>query len=321
MKRILVLILVALSTSVVNAQPAQKDQKEPVKSPPATIPAKTPSAKDVTVPIPIIKELVDDIVNEKNETILSTDQIEALREKSAKARQTEPFFYPDKFVAKPVYKRIEIRADENDNEPRMIRLFYGMVTTIVFSDQNGNPWLVNNVSIECKLFDDGRLCSAGDKKAEPTNVIKLWPKRPYAYGNIVVELEGQPSPYTFLLSTGQSTENDVKVSVRVEGRNPGARPQVINFDRLPEHDSNIAYFLDGVPPEGAKRVKVSGGQAEGWLLNNSLYIRTRLNILSPAFINHVGSADGMRVYKFFSPHPNLLASKDGQTMTIFITGY
>lgn len=51
--------------------------------------------------------------------------------------------------------------------------------------------------------------------------------------------------------------------------------------------------------KGARRLDVTGNKAEAWALDGALYLRTRVSVLSPAFKNHVGSADGMHVYKFF----------------------
>lgn len=277
---------------------------------------------DVSPPIPIIKEVVDSVVKEQQAIVLTPEQLESVKRTTAKARESEPFQYPNKFIAKPVNRSFYIEPDATE-QPRMVRLFLGTITSFVFSDINGNPWLISSVSFDCGQFDDGKTCQRGNSQGTPTptNIVKLQPMKPYAYGNIVVELEGLPSPVTFMLSTGQSNENDIRIEARVYGRNPNAKPQTIVLDKMPEHDPFMGDFLDGVPPKGAQRLKIGGGQADGWMVNGALYLRTRLSILSPAFTNHVGSADGMNVYKFFSVIPNLFASANGKTMTLFVSGY
>lgn len=280
------------------------------------------TAKDVSPPIPIIKGVVESVVNEQKAIVLTPEQMESIKQTTSKAREAEPFQYPNKFIAKPVVRSFYIEPDATQ-QPRMVRLFLGTITSLVFSDLNGNPWLISAVSFDCAQFDDGKTCQRGNSQGTPppTNIVKLQPMKPYAYGSIVIELEGLPSPITFMLSTGQSDENDIRIEARVSGRNPNAKPQAIVLDKMPEHDPLMGYFLDGVPPQGAQRLKVGGGQADGWMMNGALYLRTRLSILSPAFTNHVGSADGMHVYKFFSVIPNLLASANGKTMTLFVSGY
>ena len=288
-------------------------------APPAQHPVST---KDISPPIPIIKSVVDDVVKEQQAIVLTPDQIEGIKRTTSKARETEPFQYPDRFIAKPVVRSFYIEADSTQ-QPRMVRLFQGTLTSLVFSDLDGNPWLIKAVSFDCSLFEDGKTCGRNQNKGDntPTNIVTLQPMKPYAYGNIVIELEGLPSPVTFMLSTGQSEENDIRIEARVAGHNPNAKPQSLVFNKMPEHDPMMGYFLDGVPPQGAQRLKIGGGEAEGWKLNNALYLRTRLSILSPAFTDHAGSADGTHVYKFFSVIPNILASVNGKPLTLFVSGY
>lgn len=283
----------------------------------------TDPAKNVSLPIPIIKRVVDDVVKEQQAIVLTPEQIESIKRTTSKARETEPFQYPGQFIAKPVVRSFHIEADSTQ-QPRMIRLFMGTLTSLVFSDLDGNPWLIKSASFDCGQFEDGKICGRSqNQKADsaPTNIVTLQPTKPYAYGNIVIELEGLPSPVTFMLSTGQSAENDIRIEARVAGRNPNAKPQPIVFTKMPEHDPMMGYFLDGVPPQGAERLKIGGGEAEGWKLNGALYLRTRLSMLSPAFTDHVGSADGTHVYKFFSVVPNILASVNGKPLTLFVSGY
>jgi len=287
----------------------------------------TPSSqgvKDVMAPIPIVREVVDGVVNEQRAVILRPDQLESIRNDQNKLRQQNVFQYPNKFVAKPVTRSITIHPGSTE-EPRMVRLFMGTVSTFVFSDMNGNPWFISEVSFDCQLFDDGVTCGRGQKPTAPTNIIKLQaqPNQPYAYGNMVVQLEGLNDTVIFMLSTGQSDQNDVKILARIEGRNPNAKPEITVVDRLPENDPMMGYFLDGVPPPGAALLKVAGGDSSTrvWSFNGSLYVRTRLTLVSPAFKNHVGSADGTHVYKFVSLFPSLLASTNGKTQNLYISGF
>lgn len=277
----------------------------------------------MTPPIPIIKEVVDGVISEQRAIVLTPEQLESVKATTAKARTTEPFHYPDKFIAKPVVRSMYIEPDSTQ-QPRMLRLFLGTIMSVVFADLNGNPWLISSVSVDCSQFDDGRTCRRDgtmQQQQQPTNIMKLQPMKPYAYGSVVIELEGLTSPITFMLSTGQSDENDIRIEARVAGRNPNAKAQPIVLDRMPEHDPMLGYFLDGVPPQGSQRLKVGGGQAEAWLLNGAMYLRTRLSILSPAFKDHAGSADGTHVYKLHSVVPSILASASGKSMTLYISGY
>lgn len=312
--KFLVVVLAVLAWVSPSWAGDQPEGKKPAADPNAV------TADDLSPPIPIVRGIVDNAVKEQQAIVLTPEQLEAIKQTTDKARQTEPFQYPNRFIAKPVVRSFYIDPDSTE-QPRMIRLFMGTITSIVFSDTNGNPWYISATSFDCDQFDDGRSCEKGKAPPKPTNILNIQPKKPYAYGNVVVELDGLASSITFLLSTGESNENDLRIDARVSGRNPNAKPQAIVFDHMPEHDPYMGDILDGVPPQGAKRLSVGGGLAEGWLLRGSLYLRTRLSVLSPAFTNHVGSADGMHVYKFFSVVPSILASLNGKPMTLTVSGY
>ncbi|WP_454727984.1 MULTISPECIES: DotH/IcmK family type IV secretion protein [Cupriavidus] len=274
-----------------------------------------------TPPVPIVQETVNSAVQEQRALVLTPEQIEQLKLGAANARKQMVTPYPQNKIAKPVSRPFYIDPDAVQ-PPRMVRLTSGWITPLVFSDTNGNPWLVKSVSLDCSLITDGVSCGeqGASKGAAPTNIVKLQPKLMYAYGNVVVELEDLPSPLTFVVTVGQSDEVDAQIPVRVSGRNPNAKPQIIAMDRVPESDTSMGGFLDGVPAQGAVRLKVGGSGADAWMLNGKLYLRTRHTLLSPAFVNHVGSADGMHVYAFNRVYPSLLVSIDGKASALNISG-
>ncbi|WP_432262871.1 DotH/IcmK family type IV secretion protein [Cupriavidus sp. TMH.W2] len=279
-----------------------------------------------TPPVPIVREQVDSIVKGQAALVLTPEQIEQLKLGTAQARKQMVSPYPQNKVAKPVARPFYIDPTDSD-APRLVRLESGWITSLVFSDTNGNPWFVKSVSLDCSQFTDGVSCpgdaggaGAGGKEKSSTNIVKLQPKFMYGYGNVVVELEDLASPITFVLTVGQSNEVDSQISARISGRNPNARPQIMAMDRLPEADGAMGAFLDGVPPPGAVRLKVGGTGADAWTLNGKLYLRTRHTLLSPAFMNHVGSADGMHVYAFNRVYPSLLVSINGKGSSLTISG-
>jgi intracellular multiplication protein IcmK len=279
--------------------------------------AQTPPA--ATPPIPVIKAAVQEVVDKNVGMILTPEQIEAMKEAASKGQIATISQYPAGKIAAPVVRDIVIDPLQKQRVPRVIRLWAGIVTTINFSDTNGTPWLIKKTSFNRDQFSEGAEESG---KREASNVFKIQPMKPYAYGNVVIELEGATNAIVFMLMAGQSDENDVILNARVVGHNPNAEPQAITLQKMPDLDSSIQYFLDGVPPGGAKRLKVAGGQADAWSYNGAMYVRTRLNILSPAFKDKQGGVDGVSVYKYFSVVPQLLTSPTGGSAgTITISGY
>jgi len=271
-------------------------------------------------PVPVVRDLVEEDVQEKRSYILTPRQIELLKEDASKARQANISPYPKGEISKPVSTPMTINPDMTQS-PRLVRLSKGMLTTFVFSDYNGNPWFIKSAAFDCNLFDDGTCTGKAATEKKATNILKIWSLHPYSYGNIVIELEELTSPINFILASGQSDETDVTVSARVVGKNPNSKAQLIALNKMPDHDTLMTYFLDGVPPDGAKKLKVVGGQAEAWQVGSALYLRTRASVLSPAFTDHAGSADGMHVYKYNSVFPQLLASISGAATTFYISGF
>jgi intracellular multiplication protein IcmK len=77
--------------------------------------------------------------------------------------------------------------------------------------------------------------------------------------------------------------------------------------------------LDGVPLQGAKRLTVSGGDVEAWLVGHFMYVRTSLSLISPGWISTMSSSDGTHAYQM-KVTSVLLASKGGSIVPISVKG-
>lgn len=282
---------------------------------------KPPIQKDdnaQTPPAVIVRSIVKRIVDESKAQIIQPEDVDEIKTKVSDTRKSFVSEYPHNYIPKPVTRPFYLEPDSTD-APRLVRLSSGSITSLVFTDNFGNPWLIKARSFDPNIFTDGSD-SDGGKTVAPTNILKLSPKIPYAYGNIVVELEGLGNPIIFMMAAGQSDETDIRIDARVVGKNPGAKPQAMVMDKMPDNDLNMSYFLDGIPPASALKMKTFGGKAEVWSLNGFFYVRTRMTLLSPRFLNHSGSADGEHVYKF-EQVPSIFGSIDGRTTTLTISGY
>ncbi|KVV07471.1 DotH/IcmK family type IV secretion protein [Burkholderia ubonensis] len=284
-----------------------------------------PNMDDATPPIPVTKEVIQRLVDDRNARVLTPKQIDSVRRTVDAARRAGVSPYPGGMVAEPRSRQIPWRPDVV-KRPETIEMWQGTLSTFVFTDMSGNAWNIKSVSFDCGLFDDGRSCDGGagaqgkSGTGDATNMVSMQANSPYSYGNVVIRLDGLPTPIIFVLRTGKSTKTDMAVDVRVEARNPSAPPQLISSVSLPAFDDRMDGFLSGVPPQGATQMKVAGGQAEAWLLNGSLYVRTRLSLLSPAFTDRVGSAEGISVYKYPRFVPSLLASVNGVPTSLLVSG-
>jgi intracellular multiplication protein IcmK len=188
-------------------------------------------------------------------------------------------------------------------DPPQINLAAGYVTTIAMVDATGEPWPISDVGV------------GGNFEVSPTqagsHVVRVMPLTRVGTGNISVLLKDLPTPIIFRLSAGGPTV-DMRYDARIPKLGPGAKVPLISHPRLEAGDEAIMMLLDNAPPNGAKRMKVSGvdERTMAWMLNNHLYVRTPLTLLSPAWEASVSSADGMAVYEI-GDAPVLLMSDSG----------
>lgn len=195
--------------------------------------------------------------------------------------------------------------------PPVIRLSQGFVSSLVFLDSTGSPWPIS-------AYDLGDPAAFNIQWDKTGNTLMIQSLKLYTYGNLAVRLRNLNTPVMLTLIPGQKAV-DYRVDLRVQGYGPNAK--IISHDGvLPPSASDILlHVLDGVPPAGSRRLSVSGGDARAWLLNEKMYIRTNLTILSPAWLESMTSADGMHAYEM-QKSPVLLVSWHGKVMQLKIEG-
>lgn len=195
--------------------------------------------------------------------------------------------------------------------PPVIRLAQGFVTSLVFLDMSGAPWPIS-------AYDLGDPSAFNIQWDRSSNTLMIQAMKLYNYGNLAVRLRGLNTPVMLTLIPGQKAV-DYRVDLRMPGYGPNAKNMPIDLN-LPASASDILlHVLEGVPPAGSARLTISGGDARGWLLNEKMYIRTNLTILSPGWIESMTSADGMHAYEL-QKSPVLLVSWHGKVMQLKVEG-
>jgi intracellular multiplication protein IcmK len=194
--------------------------------------------------------------------------------------------------------------------PPVVRLGAGFVTSLVFVDSTGAPWPIDSYS----LGNPTAFNIQWDKKS---NILLMQAITAHRTGNLAVILKGLNTPVMIDLNPGQAAM-DVRVDLRIPGFGPEAKP---NADVLPGTESPaLLALLDGIPPPGAKNLKSSACESCAWLVDKKLYLRTQFQVLSPAWISTMSSADGTHVYEM-QPTPLVLASYNGKTIKMRIEGF
>lgn len=242
----------------------------------------------------------------RNMMPLSPSQIRSLRrlfDASQRAAATYPGVPP-----KPTSTSVIVNLSPGATPP-VIRLSAGFVSSLVFLDSTGAPWPI-------KAIDVGDPKGFNVEWNKKSNTLLVQALTHYKTGNLAVLLKGLDTPVMLTLLPGQDAV-DYRVDLRVPGLGPDAKPAL---NGLPGATSpKLLQVLNGVPPSGSKSVIVNGGACQGWLVGKHLFLRTRLTVLSPAWIGTMSSADGTHAYEL-QKTPVVLASQHGKLVKLTIKG-
>jgi intracellular multiplication protein IcmK len=239
---------------------------------------------------------------------MSPEQIQALRE--AHETTQRAMEAPAQPVPKPTVTSQSVNLSPG-SAPPVLRLSTGYVSSVVFMDETGAPWPVSAYSIG----DPNNFNIQWDQQS---NLLLIQGQKPYATGNMAVNLLGMPTPVMLTIVTDQGVV-DYRVDFRIQGKGPNARGAIIG-SALPQNaNAMLMNLLEGIAPQDSELLNVTGGNAQAWLWNNQLYVRTPLTLLSPGWVATMSSADGTHVYQL-PVTPMILASYRGESITLKVEG-
>lgn len=219
---------------------------------------------------------------------------------------------PPDVPARPATSSILVNLSPN-SAPPVIRLGAGYISSLVFVDSTGQPWPIQAYSVG----DPNAFNIQWDQKG---NTLLVQADTFYKRSNLAVMLKDLNTPVMLTLLPGQTA-----IDYRVDLRIPGAGPNATYFQAdLPNAaDPILLDVLNGVSLRGAKALRVIGGDnySQAWLLNNKLYLRTSLTVISPAWKAIMSSIDGMHAYEL-QPSSVILALQKGKehVMKIVLEG-
>jgi len=187
--------------------------------------------------------------------------------------------------------------------PMVIKTAAGFITTLNILDVTGAPWPIQDVSW------------AGDYEVnepeEGGHILRITPLKKSAYGNMSLRLLTLKTPIIIQLETNLDSVQ-YRVDARVPEYGPFATtPLIEGGSERVAGDSKIMSVLDGVMPDRAEKLNVSGADSRtsAYMMNNVTYVRTPLTLISPAWDQSVSSADGMNVYAMRETPVVLLSDK------------
>ena len=199
---------------------------------------------------------------------------------------------------------------EPGEAPAEIILASNYTSTISFYDKTGQAWPVTQyVHGREGAFQVIQL-------GKESNSMTITPLATNAKSNIVIMLQGEPKPAILRLSTSLA-EVDLRRDVIVSKAGPNAviAPDIVVNPASPiEREAGnrvLSAALDGADmPPSAQPVKISGINAQAWVLGDDLYVRSRAKLSVPAPKNSMNGPDGLRVYQV-TKSPVLTFYQDG----------
>lgn len=199
--------------------------------------------------------------------------------------------------------------------PHVLRLSADTVSTILFTDSTGAPWPIVGIVPGAKgLFDIQR-----DEKRAP-HIFTISPMETYVSSNMSIWLENATVPVVLSVVGGQRSV-DYMLELSIQARGPQAKAVTMDYalsnEIIPPAQNAI---LNGLTPQGATKLKVTGGDAQAWFLDNRLLVRTSMLLRAPSARKVFSGADGTKVYELPST-PVINMASEGKTVTLTISGF
>jgi intracellular multiplication protein IcmK len=269
----------------------------PLSLPP--LPAATPKAD--------ANRVMDDVFG------LTPDEIRKLRRESDERQRaaSESPSTPPKPVTTSVVASLAPGAT-----PPVVRLAPNFATSVIITDSTGAPWPIENFVAGSDGAVDVRRPVEKDPEGSALSIV---PKGYYSQTNLVVYLKGLATPVAITFITGQK-QVDYRVDLRVLGTGPNARASVAQG--LPGGtDTQLLSLLEGVAPADAKPLQASDPAMQAWMgRNGHMLVRTSMQVISPAWIGSVRSADGTTAYEM-PLVSTLLTLRGGAIVPVNVKGW
>lgn len=200
---------------------------------------------------------------------------------------------------------------EPGQKPLVVKTAIGNVTTLSLVDITGQPWPIQDLSwagnFEVLQPESG------------SHMLRITPMSQFAKGNVSMKLVGLNPPVILTLVADRKSVH-VRMDIQIPEIGPnGVPPLVEGQETIKAGDSSVSAVLEGVPPQSAKPMKVSGidARTRAYDMGGTMFVRTPYNLLSPGWTNSAQSADGMHVYVL--PYtPVLILSDKGKMLRAYL---
>ena len=196
--------------------------------------------------------------------------------------------------AKCVQSTVNITNSPGANLP-VIRLDGRNIATVLMTDVLGNPWSIDYIS------NSADITIIKDSESPEVSTFHIQTNDNNGQGNFAVKLKDNPVPVVFSFVNSQR-EVDCLMVAKLDMPSPNAdiKTQSLSVSAM---DTSLNSVLYGVAPKGSKALRLSTDAATAWQTEDGkVVLRTKYELLAPAFESVTRSPDGTRVYKVqYSP--------------------
>lgn len=196
-------------------------------------------------------------------------------------------------------------------EIHTLRVRSGYLSLITIYDSTGAPW---PIEAHATGYDD----ALDIKPVKPTGeaFLTIAPKSNFPDTNLSIHLKGLPRAVIIRVAEGTDQIVDTSVDIRVPAMGPNAVPPIIDRPNLVAGDDpRLTAVLQGLTPERGQALNSSAPSVRAWLVGSELYVRTRAEVLSPAYKARMRSSDGTSAY-LLGDRPIIVVSENGQPVSV-----
>lgn len=198
--------------------------------------------------------------------------------------------------------------------PQVLRVAADMVSTVMFTDATGQPWPIAAVVPGTKGWVDVK--HSADKAP---HIFTVTPLESYVMTNLSVWLQDSTTP-VIIQVVSDKRRVDSLLELMAQSRGPLAKKPSVDFavsnQAISPEQNDI---MSGLTPAGATPLKVIGGDARAWVLNNKMYLRSKMMLRAPTARFVFSSSDGTKVYELpVTPVVNMV--DEGRSVSLSISG-
>lgn len=259
----------------------------------------------------------DDAFKDVESTLspLNPDQIQSIKKLY---RQINKLSILNEDVAPtPTFSSLVVDLQPGSSPPA-IRVAPGYVSSLLFVDSTGAPWPIRAYDVGDPTSFNIVWNNASEDETSLANTLLIQSMSLYKDGNLVVLLQGLNTPVVLSLIPGQK-EIDYRVDIQVPGYGPFAKPEDSTYQKAT--NPILTSVINNIAPPNSRLLKVTGGQAKAWLFGDTMYVRTNLPVVSPAWVSIMKGASGTVSAYELPKSPVILVMDNGRLRKLTVEGF